>query len=75
MSKLRTLRRHLQPKRLKIALLLQRLQQAEPDPHKLRENFAQIFNQVFGAPTEKEVFAPLHSGEASAKVAETPAPA
>lgn len=75
MSNLRHLRRHLQPKRLRIALVLERMQRVEPNPHKLRENFPQIFNQVFGAAAGeagREVFEPLQGPPAPEKVADAP---
>lgn len=57
--KLRKYLRTLQPRRLRTALLLSRMQAVEPDPRKLKANFQTIFDRVFGKQqTHVETFEP-----------------
>lgn len=54
MSNIRKYRRGLDPRKQRVAAMMARLQQAEPDPKKLKANFAEIFQQVF-APKQETV--------------------
>jgi len=46
MSRLRSLRRKLNPKKVWVAKTLAKMQTVEPDPQKLKERFQELFEQV-----------------------------